>query len=48
MLKNCSTCGKQTREYSEFPVPTGTEKVVRCKHCRQISAPYSVGGVQGP
>ena len=49
MLKNCSSCGVQTREYAEFPSPDSEEKVVRCKHCRKISNPYlTPGGLVGP
>ncbi|MBI5159513.1 RNA-binding protein [Candidatus Micrarchaeota archaeon] len=41
-LKNCSSCGKQTRECVEFICPAcGEEKIVRCKHCREIVNPYS-------
>ncbi len=50
MLKNCVTCGKQTREYSEFPCAGCGEKIVRCRHCRQISLPYTCKSCnrQGP
>ncbi len=49
MLKNCSSCGMQTRAYSEFPAPDGDGKIVRCSHCRQISTPYRTpGGLIGP
>ena len=41
MLKNCVTCGKQTREYSEFPCPECSTKMARCIHCRKISLPYT-------
>jgi predicted RNA-binding Zn-ribbon protein involved in translation (DUF1610 family) len=41
MLKNCVTCGKQTRDYSEFPCSECGTKMARCKHCRQISLPYA-------
>lgn len=40
MLKNCVTCGKQTKDYSEFPCPGCGVKMARCKHCRLISNPY--------
>ncbi|VVB98706.1 Uncharacterised protein [uncultured archaeon] len=50
MLKNCVTCGKQTREYSEFPCPECGTKMARCRHCRKISQPYACPscGKQGP
>jgi predicted RNA-binding Zn-ribbon protein involved in translation (DUF1610 family) len=40
MLKNCITCGKQTKSYSEFPCVECGEKIVRCAHCRKISNKY--------
>lgn len=51
MLKNCTTCGEQTKEYSEFPSPYDTSvKIVRCRDCRKISLPYTCPstGKQGP
>ena len=42
MLKNCTTCGSQTKEYSEFPSPYDPSvKIVRCFSCRRISLPYA-------
>ena len=40
MLKNCTTCGKQTKLYSAFPCVECGEQIVRCFHCRKISNPY--------
>jgi len=50
MLKNCITCGKQTREYAEFPCVECGEKITRCQHCRKISLPYKCKkcGKEGP
>ncbi|MBM3229983.1 DUF1610 domain-containing protein [Candidatus Parvarchaeota archaeon] len=51
MLKNCTTCGKQSREYSEFLCPDcGKASIIRCAHCRQISNPYKCPecGAVGP
>ncbi|MFH1094643.1 MAG: zinc finger domain-containing protein [Candidatus Micrarchaeota archaeon] len=50
MLKNCFTCGKQTREYAEFPCVNCGKSVVRCKHCAKISNPYKCPscGQDGP
>ncbi len=51
MLKNCSSCGKQTKQYAEFPCPgCGESVIVRCYSCRQISIPYKCEkcGRQGP
>ncbi|MFH1285213.1 MAG: zinc finger domain-containing protein [Candidatus Micrarchaeota archaeon] len=51
MLKNCTSCGKQTKEYSAFPCPScGEETIVRCKHCREIINPYKCKrcGYAGP
>ncbi len=45
MLKNCTICGSQTKEYSVFPCPDcGKEKIIRCKDCRKISNPYKCPG----
>jgi len=51
MLKNCTTCGKQTKRFAEFPCPAcGEEKIVRCNHCREIVSPYKCPkcGKEGP
>ena len=50
MLKNCHTCGKQTKKYAEFPCVGCADKIVRCDHCRQISNPYKCKkcGQEGP
>jgi predicted RNA-binding Zn-ribbon protein involved in translation (DUF1610 family) len=50
MLKNCTTCGAQTKEYAEFPSPYNPgEKIVRCRDCRKISRPYKDStGKEGP
>ena len=50
MLKNCTTCGKQTKDYSKFPCPKCDAEIIRCKHCRQISLPYTCPscGQNGP
>lgn len=50
MLKNCVTCGKQTKVYSEFPCPSCGTKLARCQHCRLISNPYKCNkcGLDGP
>ena len=42
MPKRCTTCGKQTRNFAEFPSPYDTSvKIIRCRDCRKISAPYA-------
>ncbi|PIT84190.1 RNA-binding protein [Candidatus Micrarchaeota archaeon CG10_big_fil_rev_8_21_14_0_10_45_29] len=49
MLKNCSSCGKQTKEYSVVPDPNSSEAIIRCKHCRQLSVQFETpSGVKGP
>ena len=51
MLKNCTTCGAQTKDYAEFPSPYDpATKIVRCKSCRRISLPYAcpTSGKIGP
>jgi Zn-ribbon RNA-binding protein len=50
MLKNCSTCGKQTKKYSEFGCTSCGAMIARCDHCRLVSNPYKCPkcGVDGP
>lgn len=50
MLKNCTTCGKQTKSYSEFPCVECGSNIVRCNHCRMISNKYRCTscGREGP
>jgi hypothetical protein len=50
MVKICTTCGKQTKDYAEFPCTECGEMIVRCFHCRKISIPYKcpVCGKEGP
>lgn len=49
MLKNCVSCGKQTRDYSLVQDPEGDGTVARCKHCRQLSVVFKTpSGVEGP
>ena len=52
MAKNCSACGKEAIfRYSEFNCPKcGGSVIVRCEHCRTISAKYTCGkcGFTGP
>ncbi|NYZ60281.1 RNA-binding protein [Candidatus Micrarchaeota archaeon] len=49
-MKRCSTCGRLTKEYAEFPCPHCSEKTVRCHHCREIRNPYKCkcGNFEGP
>jgi len=50
-LRNCTTCGKQTKTYVEFPCPAcGEVKIVRCQHCREVVNPYKCTkcGREGP
>lgn len=49
MLKNCSSCGKQTREYAIIKDPNTDGEVIRCKHCRSLSINYKFpSGIEGP
>ncbi|MFH1306607.1 MAG: RNA-binding protein [Candidatus Micrarchaeota archaeon] len=51
MLRNCTSCGKQTKEYALVPDPKSEsgETIVRCKHCRQLSVPFKTpSGIDGP
>jgi Zn-ribbon RNA-binding protein len=49
--KRCSSCGHLTHEYTEFACPNcGKSKIIRGKHCREISNTYKceVCGFEGP
>ncbi|MFA5108720.1 MAG: hypothetical protein WC492_04275 [Candidatus Micrarchaeia archaeon] len=49
MLKNCTSCGMQTKNYSSIPDAESDGSVIRCKHCRQLSVPYNAPSkTQGP
>lgn len=48
-MKRCITCGRMVKKFAEFPCPDCGEKIVRCKHCREIKNPYkSECGFEGP
>ncbi|MCX8163546.1 MAG: RNA-binding protein [Candidatus Micrarchaeota archaeon] len=48
-LQNCSSCGQQTREYSILKDPNSDGFVIRCKHCRELSIPYTFpSSIKGP
>ncbi|MEM3030475.1 MAG: zinc finger domain-containing protein [Candidatus Micrarchaeia archaeon] len=50
-MKNCYSCGRQTKEYAKFPCPAcGEEGIVRCLHCRETINPYRCRkcGREGP
>lgn len=50
-LRNCSSCGRQTKDYVCFKCPNcGESEVVRCQSCRETLNPYVCGkcGNQGP
>lgn len=50
-LKNCSSCGRQTKNYSSFTCPNcGGSPVIRCQHCRETLNKYTCGkcGNVGP
>ncbi|MEM4208994.1 MAG: hypothetical protein QXV44_02210 [Candidatus Anstonellaceae archaeon] len=48
-LKNCSSCGKQTRHYALIFDPNSNGLVIRCNHCRELSLPYTFpSGLKGP
>jgi len=42
-MKVCSTCNKEvTDDYVDFKCPKcGSERIVRCLHCRTTSKPYT-------
>lgn len=50
MVKTCTTCGKQTKDYAEFPCVECGGMIVRCFHCRKIGNPYRCPacGKEGP
>jgi predicted RNA-binding Zn-ribbon protein involved in translation (DUF1610 family) len=50
-LKNCSSCGRQTKDYTAFKCPNcGESEIIRCQHCREILNEYvcSKCGLRGP
>ncbi|MDD5340610.1 MAG: RNA-binding protein [Candidatus ainarchaeum sp.] len=49
MLKRCISCGRNTKDFAEFPCPDCAEKVVRCHYCRENRNKYSCAcGFAGP
>ena len=49
MLKRCISCGRNTKDFAEFPCPDCDEKVVRCHYCRENRNKYtSPCGFNGP
>jgi predicted RNA-binding Zn-ribbon protein involved in translation (DUF1610 family) len=49
LLKRCITCGKNTKDFAEFPSPNSDEKIVRCRYCRENRNKYSLpDGFGGP
>jgi len=48
-MKRCTTCGRQTTEYAEFPCAGCDEKIVRCSYCRENKNPFKCKcGFEGP
>lgn len=50
-MKNCSSCGRKSDDYTEFDCPKCAQtRVVRCKSCRENINPYVCPecGFQGP
>ncbi|MFA6049513.1 MAG: zinc finger domain-containing protein [Candidatus Micrarchaeia archaeon] len=44
-MKKCTTCGRGTDDYVEFPCPScGKDKIVRCKTCRENDNKYACQG----
>ncbi|HLC68733.1 MAG TPA: hypothetical protein VJH24_02745 [Candidatus Bilamarchaeaceae archaeon] len=48
-MKRCSTCGKNTYNFGEFPCADCKEKLVRCYSCRENKNTYKCScGFEGP
>ncbi|MFH1394359.1 MAG: RNA-binding protein [Candidatus Micrarchaeota archaeon] len=48
-MKRCITCGKNTKDFAEFPCPSCGEKVCRCCYCRENRNAYECScGFVGP
>ena len=48
-MKRCTSCGRNTKDFAEFPCPDCGEKVVRCQYCRKnLNAYKCVCGFEGP
>lgn len=48
-MKVCVSCGKQAKRYTEFEDPKCSEKIVRCKHCKEMAIEYrGKCGFRGP
>ncbi|MFH1448268.1 MAG: zinc finger domain-containing protein [Candidatus Micrarchaeota archaeon] len=50
-LKNCSSCGRQTKEYVEFLCPScNQDAIIRCYPCRENRNKYQCKkcGFEGP
>lgn len=48
-MKRCVTCGKNTKDFAEFPCPECGEALVRCHYCRENRNKYSCKcGFAGP
>ncbi|MGV8085848.1 MAG: RNA-binding protein [Candidatus Bilamarchaeum sp.] len=49
MLKRCVSCGRNTKDFAEFPSPNSDFKVVRCHYCRENRNKYETpDGFVGP
>ena len=48
-MKRCVTCGKNTKDFAEFPCPECGEGLVRCHYCRENRNKYGCKcGFTGP
>lgn len=48
-MKRCVTCGKNSKDFAEFPCPSCGEKFARCYYCRENRNKYSCQcGFTGP
>lgn len=50
MAKRCTSCGKMSDRFAEFPCVECGELIVRCYHCREIGTAYTCEkcGTEGP
>ena len=50
-LKNCNSCGRQTKNFVAFKCPNcGESEIIRCQHCRETLNEFicTKCGAKGP
>ena len=48
-MKSCTSCRKQTKEYTKFKCPECGEEIFRCRKCKEMAIEYKCKcGFSGP